>query len=155
VDTGTGTAVATEFDITGNLTVGSRATLRTAPTPNQFFEGVPPTADPLAYLPSPTPPGLGPITKTVIGSGSSRYNQYVLTPGQFGGPGPTLPNFTGSDVVILTQASSGNGGIYYLNQGGFNFTGTTLIMDSATSGGVLLYNSGTGTNDKINITGSP
>jgi hypothetical protein len=66
-----------------------------------------------------------------------------------------LPNFTGTDVVILTQASGGNGGVYYLNQGGLNFSGATLRMDSATSGGVLLYNAGTGSNDKIDITGSP
>jgi hypothetical protein len=97
---------------------------------------------------------LGTITKAVVGSGSSKYNQYVLTPGQFGGPGPSLPNFTGTDVVILKQASAGNDGIYYLNQGGLNFSGTTMQMDPGTSGGVMIYNAGTGSNDKINITGS-
>jgi Flp pilus assembly protein TadG len=154
IDLGNGTAIATEFDVAGNLQGGNKATLMTAPVPNQFFEGVPPTPDPLAYLPAPTPSGLGTITKTSVDSGPSKFTQYVLTPGQFGGPGPSLPNFTGTDVVILKQASAGNDGIYYLNQGGLNFSGTTMKMDPGTSGGVMLYNAGTSTNDKITITGS-
>jgi hypothetical protein len=158
VDLGTGAAVATEFDITGNLQVGNKATLQTAPAPNQFNEGVPSTPDPLAYLPAPGQPGAPPIPGA--GTITTAPNPaggtiYTLSPGAYGSPlGPKLPNFTGSDVVILMQASAGNNGIYYLNQGGLNFSGATMQMDSNTSGGVMIYNAGTGTNDKISITGS-
>src|SRR5207253_20596 len=37
---------------------------------------------------------------------------------------------------------------------GLNSQGASLIMDPATSGGIMVYNAGTGTNDKINITGN-
>ncbi|HZT83044.1 MAG TPA: pilus assembly protein TadG-related protein [Gemmataceae bacterium] len=151
IDTGTGTLKATEIDIVGSLAVGNKATLITSPTPNNVVENVPPMQDPLASLPAPTPPGLGSISSTPLTGGGT---QYVLTPGQYGGPGPTLPNFGNKDVVILKQASAGNGGIYYLNSGGFNFQGASLTMDTGTSGGVMFYNAGTGTNDKFNITGS-
>jgi len=56
--------------------------------------------------------------------------------------------------VILQQASAGNNGIYYLNQGGLSFSGTAMQMDPGTSGGVMIYNAGTGNNDNISITGS-
>ena len=44
-------------------------------------------------------------------------------------------------MVILQQASASSaGGIYYLDGGGFNSPGATIKMDTATSGGVMLYN---------------
>jgi hypothetical protein len=58
-------------------------------------------------------------------------------------------------VVIFQQASAGNGGIFYLANGGFNSQGATIVMDPNTSGGMMLYNAGTGTNDAIKITGNP
>src|SRR5205823_10231410 len=45
-------------------------------------------------------------------------------------------------------------GIYYLSSGGLNSQGASLTMDTTTTGGIMLYNAGTGTNDKINITGN-
>jgi hypothetical protein len=73
-----------------------------------------------------------------------------LTPGSYS----NLPNFTSGDVVIFQQASAGYGGIYYLTQGGLNSQGASLTMDSNTTGGIMIYNAGTGTNDVIKITGN-
>jgi hypothetical protein len=95
------------------------------------------------------PPGGGVITNT--------YNSvYLLTPGSYGGSGqPNLPNFTNGDLVVFQQASAGGNGIYYLTAGGFNANSADIIMDPKTSGGVMIYNAGTGTNDGINIAGNP
>src|SRR5262249_45589987 len=82
-------------------------------------------------------------------------NVYTLTPGAYGGPGqPSLPNFTNGDLVVFKQSSAGGNGIYYLTSGGLNANSADLIMDSTTSGGIMLYNAGTGSNDGINIAGN-
>ncbi len=149
VDMGNGTMIAESFHITGGLKLGSSATLETQPEPNQIFLGEHPTPDPLAYLPEPTMPPLGTITETALASGNK---QYVLTPGTF----TNLPQFNTGDVVIFQQASAGNGGIYYINGGGFKSTGATLMMDPATSGGMMLYNNpqSTAQSEKLQITGN-
>src|SRR5439155_12874745 len=67
---------------------------------------------------------------------------------------PNLPNFTNGDLVIMQQASAGGGGIYYLTSGGFNSNSADIIMDPTTSGGIMFYNSGTGSNDGFNIAGN-
>ena len=152
---GGGTITANEFDITGSYkgTVGSPGI---STTPNT---GVSPTPDPYAYLPVPSAPPAGSITKKSLSGGGF---QYTLTPGSYGGSGqPKLPNFSSSDQVIFEQSSygysgsySGSGGIYYLTSGGLTTNGASLSMDSKTSGGIMLYNAGTGSSDGINITGS-
>jgi hypothetical protein len=147
VDTGNGIMSAPEFDITGSYSISGGGAMVTSPIPNNILTGVHPTPDPLAYLPVPTAPPAGTITKTSLGSGNF---QYTLTPGSYS----NLPNFNTGDVVIFQQASAGNGGIFYLTSGGLNSQGANLIMDSTTTGGIMLYNAGTGTNDKINITGN-
>ncbi len=149
VDMGNGTMIAESFHITGGLKLGSSATLETQPEPNQIFLGEHPTPDPLAYLPEPTMPPLGTITETSLASGNK---QYVLTPGTF----TNLPQFNTGDVVIFQQASAGNGGIYYINGGGFKSTGATIMMDPATSGGMMLYNNpqSTAQSEKLQITGN-
>jgi hypothetical protein len=76
--------------------------------------------------------------------------QYTLTPGSYS----NLPNFTNGDVVIFQQASVDGNGIYYLTAGGLSSQGASLIMDPKTSGGIMIYNAGTGTNDGININGN-
>jgi hypothetical protein len=147
VDTGNGTLIAPQFDITGGYSSSGNGQLITQPTPNNVFTGVHPTPDPLAYLPVPTKPSTGTIDKTSLGMGNF---QYVLSPGTH----YDLPNFAVGDVVIFKQASAGNGGIFYLESGGLTSTGATIKMDSTTSGGIMIYNAGTGTSDKVNITGN-
>lgn len=147
---GGGTFVAQSFNITGsyNGAVGSPGV---STKPNT---GVSPTPDPLAYLPAPSAPPAGTISKKSLGS--SGGFKYTLTPGSFGGSGqPKLPNFTSGDQVTFEQASyNSNGGIYYLSSGGLTSNGASLSMDSKTSGGMMFYNAGTGSNDAINIAGS-
>src|SRR5262249_31492826 len=147
IDTGNGILKAPEFDITGGYAITGGGAMITNPTPNNIICGCHPTPDPLAYLPEPTQPPAGNITQVSLGNGNY---QYTLSPGSYGGPGPKLPNFNAGDVVIFQQASAGNDGIFYLNSGGLNSTGASLIMDSSTSGGIMIYNAGTGTSDGIN-----
>jgi hypothetical protein len=147
LDTGNGTMKAPEFDITGGYTITGNGQLLTNPIVNNIFTGVHPTPDPLAYLPEPSAPPSGTMRTMSLGSGNF---QYTLSPGTYS----NLPNFNTGDVVIFQQASAGNGGIYYLSGGGLNSQGASLIMDPTTSGGIMLFNAGTGTNDKINITGN-
>jgi hypothetical protein len=146
LDTGNGTLKAPEFDITGGYTITGNGQMVTSPIPNNIFTGVHPTPDPLAYLPVPDQPPNGTITQVSLASGNT---QYTLTPGSFS----NLPNFSSGDVVIFKQASYNNSGIYYLTASGLNSQGASLTMDPLTSGGIMIYNAGTGTNDKINITG--
>jgi Flp pilus assembly protein TadG len=145
-DTGNGTMKAQEFDVTGSI--AGISGLTTAPTANNIhalngpLAATAPTPDPLSYLPAPTQPTNGTITK--VG------NVYTLTPGTF----TNLPNFTSTDTVIFQQASAGNGGIYYLASGGLTANGAILQMDPNSSGGMMIYNAGTGQNDKISIAGN-
>jgi hypothetical protein len=148
IDTGNGILKAPEFDITGGYSSSGNGQLVTQPTPGNINLGVHPTPDPLAYLPVPSPPPAGTMTKTSLGMGNF---QYTLSPGTY----YNLPNFSTGDVVIFQQASAGNGGIFYLASGGLNSQGANVIMDPNTSGGMMIYNAGTGTNDRIDITGNP
>lgn len=149
LDTGNAAMYAPEFDITGGTQVSNSGTFVTTPTPGQVFLGTHPTPDPLAYLPPPTMPPAGTMTTVSLGSGNK---QYTLTPGTY----TNLPTFNTGDVVILQQASAGNGGVFYINGGGFKSTGASVIMDPTTSGGVMLYNAPTSTalSQKIQITGN-
>jgi hypothetical protein len=147
LDTGNGTMIAPEFDITGGYTISGGGQMLTTPTPNNILTGVHPTPDPLAYLPVPSQPPSGTITQVSLGGGGT---QYTLTPGSYS----NLPNFTSGDVVIFKQYSYNNSGIYYLTSGGLTSTGANLIMDPSTTGGIMIYNAGTGGNDGINITGN-
>jgi hypothetical protein len=168
IDTGNGIMKAPEFDITGGYTVTGSGQLTTQPIANNILTGTHPTPDPLAYLPVPSEPSAAnvnqqgnwvvPVSQNATSSitGQTYNNIYVLTPGAYGGAGePSLPNFGQGDLVVFQQASAGGHGIYYLTAGGLNSQGADLVMDPNTSGGVMLYNAGTGTNDKINITGNP
>lgn len=111
------------------------------------FTGVPRTPDPLIDLPVPGLPSTGTINRTDLGKGNFQYDLY---PGAFS----NLPNFNAGDVVVFHQTSSNsNGGIYYLSRGGLNSQGATLQMAAGESGGMMLYNAATRTNDKITIVG--
>jgi Flp pilus assembly protein TadG len=150
LNSGNGIMYAPEFDITGGLQLSGNATMNTVPIPGQIYTGVHPSPDPLAYLPPPAVPPDGTITESNIGSGNKRY---VLSPGRY----TNLPQFNTGDEVVLQQASANsNGGIFYIDGGGFKSTGATITMDPATTGGVMIYNkpSGTAQSQKIQITGN-
>jgi hypothetical protein len=69
-----------------------------------------------------------------------------------------LPVFTNGDTVILQQASANNaGGIYYIDGGGFQSTGADIVMDTGTTGGIMIYNkpASTASSEGISITGNP
>ena len=132
MDTGNGTLISPEFDITGGYTISGGGQMLTSPVPNNILTGVHPTPDPLAYLPVASQPPAGTMTKTSLGNGNF---QYLLSPGSYS----NLPNFNQGDVVIFQQASAGNGGIYWI-QGGFTSNGANLIMDPTTTGGMMFYN---------------
>src|SRR5438477_99817 len=134
---GGGALTAPLFEVTGSTVGVFTGTVDT---------GVTPTPDPLAYLPTPSVPPDGTITKSNLpGKGSG--SKYVLTPGRF----TNLPNFTSGDQVILQQASANSaGGIYYLDGTNFTSTGANISMDASTSGGVMLYNNPTsGSNSQV------
>jgi hypothetical protein len=181
VDGGNGSTIATEFDITGGLTLNGGGNLTSLPTPNQIYLGTHPVPDPLAYLPPPPVPDNGKMTTiknptsisdlpsgiastldgTTIGAiNSGQYNNvYIMTPGQY----TNLPVFGQNDLVIMQQASADTAatnpdyaGIYYINGGGFKSTGASIIMDRSTSGGVMIYNepASTANSEKIQITGN-
>jgi hypothetical protein len=122
----------------------------TTPKPNQIFTGTHPTPDPLAYLPVPSVPPNGTMTEVSLPGGGKLY---TLTPGRY----TNLPIFGSKDQVVLKQASAGNGGIYYIDGGGFKSTGATITMDPLTSGGLMIYNNpaSTAQSEKIQITGNP
>jgi hypothetical protein len=148
VDTGYGTMLAPEFDITGSYSTSGSGQLVTSPTANNIFTGVHPTPDPFAYLPDPPAPPAGTMTTTVLDNGTVEYS---LTPGSYS----NLPTFYQGDVVVFQQASAGNGGIYYLSGGGLHSRGATLTLDPSTRGGIMIYNAGTGFADRISISGDP
>jgi hypothetical protein len=159
-DGGGGALEAPRYDITGGDAGKTTQFENTSGVydPSIIFTGVHPTPDPLAYLPAPGQPGAPPIPgagtiTTAPNPGGGTI--YTLSPGAYGSPlGPNLPNFTNHDVVIFQQASAGNGGIYYLAANGFTNNSATLQMDTNSSGGMMFYNAGTGTNDCINVQGN-
>jgi hypothetical protein len=150
VTAGNGKLIADSFFITGGLTVSGGGSLVTQPVADQVFTGTHPTPDPLAYLPVPPVPGNGKmiVTKNLL----TGNTEYTLTPGRY----TNLPNFGTNDVVILQQASTNsNGGIFYIDGGGFHSTGATVKMGTGT-GGVMIYNRPTDTSNshKVEITGN-
>jgi hypothetical protein len=139
--TGGSSIVASDFEITGGETGNLTGTIHT---------GTPPQPDPLRTLPVPTMPPAGNMTTKSLGMGNK---QYTLTPGTY----TNLPNFSSGDQVVFEQASyNSNGGIFYINGGGFKSTGATISMDPNTSGGVMIYNapSSSSSNQGVDITGN-
>jgi hypothetical protein len=140
---GNGTITAQELDVAGGYSGGSSQII-TAPISANINTGVSPTPDPYRFLPVPPQPA------SVNYTYDKTTRTYTLPPGSYG----NLPNFTNGDTVIFQQASAGNGGIFYLNNG-FSANGAVIKMDPNTTGGLMIYNAGTGQNDGISITGNP
>jgi hypothetical protein len=151
VTAGNGAIRASEFYVTGGVSLSGNSDIITSPVADQIFTGTHPTPDPLKYLPEPAQPDAGTMTQipNPLGGGTI----YTLTPGTY----TNLPNFGQNDKVIFQQASTnGNGGIFYINGGGLHSTGATLVMGTGT-GGIMIYNNpaSTSTSEKIQITGNP
>jgi hypothetical protein len=117
--------------------------------------GVHPMPDPLAYLLAPGATGAPPVPSaqavltTSLGGGVTQYDLY---PGAYS----ALPSFSSKSNVVFHQASSNsNGGIFYLTSGGLNTSGNaTMSMASGETGGIMIYNAGTGSGDTLNIAGN-
>jgi Putative Flp pilus-assembly TadE/G-like len=134
--TGGGAVTAPDFEITGGYVGTLNGIIHT---------GVPPSPDPLRYLPVPTMPPNGMMTTVSLGSGNK---QYTLTPGTYS----NLPTFNQGDVVILQQASANNAnGIFYLNGTSFTSNGANIQMDTSTTGGVMIYNNPTSSSNSQGI----
>ena len=138
VVTGGGVLTAPEFDLTGipgwNTSGGGAFN-------GPILSGQVPTPDPLAYLPEPDPSTMTvQSTKTV-----KLQNQGTLTlqPGVYQGG----INVTGGNLTLAP-------GIYYMDAGGFSFSGTGNL----TAEGVMIVNSpaikGSVNSDVISITGT-
>jgi Flp pilus assembly protein TadG len=139
--TGGGSLTAINFQVTGG-TVGSfNGTVET---------GTLPTPDPFAYLPAPSGLPDGTITTTNLKTGNKLY---VVTPGKH----YNLPSLQVGDIMVFKQASYNSvGGIYSLESGGLSSQGGTLIMDSSTTGGIMIYNNpnSNAASQGINISGN-
>jgi hypothetical protein len=90
----------------------------------------------------------GQITKAF--ADGTNWNVYLASPGSF----DQMQNFQSNDLVVFQQASAGNGGIYYLNSGGFKSTGASLLMDPGSTGGIMFFNNGAGQSDAFTVSGN-
>jgi hypothetical protein len=126
---------APEFEITGSYaSTGGGQIVGTINT------GVDPMPDPLAELPPPNPASLPQGTMTVQNLGDG-FKLYTLTPGVFAGG----LSFSSKDSVIMQP------GIYYMDAGGFSFSGQSGTYLTAT--GVMIYNRPTSNSQRIDISG--
>jgi hypothetical protein len=113
----------------------------------------PKTPDPLAYLPAPVQPPVAPAP-TITFPNSGQYTRIItLSPGTYTSSGPIALQFGSRDLVVLQQASAGNGGVYYFQSNGFQSNGADIQMDTNTTGGVMFYNFDRANRDAINIVG--
>jgi hypothetical protein len=134
VANGNGNLTAPVFDITG---VPGTSTPGGGTFNGTIYSGVPPTPDPLAYLPEPDPNSLTvESTQTLHISGKS---DVTLSPGVYQGG----IDIAGQANVTLLP------GIYYMQGGGFSSTG----QGNLTGTGILLYNAPTQSSDTIKIAG--
>jgi Flp pilus assembly protein TadG len=115
---GGGTLVAPEFDITGGYTTTGGASFS-----GDIKTGRRPTPDPLADLPVPDP-----TTMVVQSTNKTQYTQgsVTLSPGVYRGG----ISVSGSASLTLQP------GIYYMDGGGFSFSG----QGNLSGAGVMIYN---------------
>jgi hypothetical protein len=132
---GTGSMSAPIFDITG--TPGT-ATPGGGSFTGTVYSGVPPTPDPLAYLPLPDPTTMTLQSKNATHIAGSQ--NVTLYPGVYIG-GIAV---TGQGNVTLLP------GIYYMEGGGFSYSG----LGNLTANGVMIYNAPQSKSDVISITGN-
>ena len=133
VATGGGVVTATELDIGGSPGIGGSGTFVANVLTNQ-----PPTPDPLAYLPEPDPKTM--IVQSKNATHISGTNTTVIFPGVYKGG----ISVTGQGMLIMQP------GIYYMDGGGFAFTGQGGMQAS----GVMIVNAPNKSSDVVNISGS-
>jgi hypothetical protein len=134
VVTGGGALTAPEFDITGvpGTSLSGGGTIN-----GTILDGQVPTPDPLAYLPEPDPSSMTVQSKKTV----KLQNQGSLTlqPGVYKGG----INVTGGSLTLAP-------GIYYMDGGGFSFSGTGSLSAS----GVMIVNAPQSNSDNVSITGT-
>src|SRR5262249_52682294 len=135
---GTGPILLSEqFEITGNYAGGIPGINFIGPIDTR----VPPTPDPYIYLPEPdatTLPKQSLQTATIVTDGAG-VRTYYLQPGVY----KNGLSFSGKDSVVMAP------GIYYMDGGGFSFSG----MGSMTATEVMLFNKGKNSSDSVKIAG--
>ncbi len=136
VVTGGGSLTSPEFDLSGSpgWSTSGGGTFNGTINSNQ-----PPTPDPLAYLPEPDPTTLGLTTQSNHQVKLQNSGSLSLQPGVYDGG----INVTGGSLTLAP-------GIYYMNNGGFSFSGTGNL----TAAGVMIVAMPNQNSDTISITGS-
>jgi carbon monoxide dehydrogenase subunit G len=134
VVTGGGSLTSPEFDLSGTpgWSTSGGGTFNGPVLSNQ-----PPTPDPLAYLPEPTTDGLS--VQANHTTKLQNQGSLSLQPGVYRGG----INVTGGTLTLAP-------GIYYMDGGGFSFSGTGNL----TAPGVMIVNMPANNSDTISITGS-
>jgi hypothetical protein len=134
VATGGGTLTAPNFYITG---VPGTSTSGGGAFNGTIWDNQVPTPDPLAYIPPPDPTTLTVQSnhQTNIAGNQTQY----LQPGVYVGG----IHVSGQASLVLAP------GIYYMQGGGFSFTG----QGSFTGNGVMIYTDPQSTSDVVNING--
>jgi hypothetical protein len=135
IGTGGGTLTAPNFYITGDP---GTSTSGGASFNGTIWNGQTPTPDPLAYLPEPDPSTMPVQSKNP--THASGNQTLTLQPGVYEG------GITVSGQASLTMAP----GIYYMDGGGFSFTG----QGSLSAPGVMIVNGPQSNSDRININGN-
>jgi Flp pilus assembly protein TadG len=130
--TGNGTVIASEFDIGG--VPGTSGGTWLGPVNN----GQAPTPDPLAYLPEPNPNTMQ--IQSNHPTHVSGTNTTTLLPGVYKGG----ISVTGQGQLVMQP------GIYYMEGGGFSFTGQGGLL----ANGVMIVNAPNSNSDNISINGS-
>jgi carbon monoxide dehydrogenase subunit G len=136
VVTGGGSLTSPEFDLSGSpgYSTSGGGTITGTIDSNQ-----PPTPDPLAYLPEPDPTTLGLTQQSNNTVKLQNQGSLSLQPGVYKGG----INVTGGSLTLAP-------GIYYMDGGGFSFSGTGNL----TATGVMIVNMPKNNSDTISITGS-
>lgn len=129
---GNGSFTAPQFDLVGNYSTSGGGTFNGPVSTSQPY-----VPDPLRYLPPPNPADL-----TQQGKKKTQFTSgvHALSPGVYKG------GISASSTASLTLSP----GIYYMDAGGFSFSGSGNLSAQ----GVLIYNApGNGNADKISIDG--
>jgi hypothetical protein len=133
---GTGATIsASEFDLSGTpgWTTSGGATVS-----GPIKSGQDPTPDPLRFIPPPDPTGM-PVQTTGNNGFHKTSGSWTLSPGVYNG-GISI----GGQASLTLQP-----GIYYMNGGGFSFTGQGDLY----AAGVMIYNAPQLNSDVVGISG--
>jgi hypothetical protein len=133
VTSGGGTFVSPEFDIAGTPGIGGSGNWQ-----GTVYSGQPPIPDPLAYLPEPDPSTMVVQSKNQTHIAGNQTT--TIYPGVYNG-GITV---SGQGTLVMMP------GIYYMNGGGFTFTG----LGNLSAVGVMIVNNPQSNSDTISITGN-